>query len=171
MHCLSALRTVTILVFRLRRKTDTKQKQIASGRRRCAGASGLFIRFRKLQKHPHHFFIFNSERIAVRAPRITTSVKQERLKRTVLPKRVKVPQLPKKLLSKRNRGETGFSPTSPADLFLRNKKKKLSAKADSLQTQVFRQRRKTIEKQKQIASGRKIKSGANRGSRAANHDH
>ena len=74
--------------LRLRRKTDTKQKQIASGRRRCAGASGLFIRFRKLQKHPHHFFIFNSERIAARAPRITTSVKQERLKRTVFPKRV-----------------------------------------------------------------------------------
>ena len=79
--------------LRLRRKTDTKQKQIASGRRRCAGASGLFIRFRKLQKHPHHFFIFNSERIAARAPRITTSVKQERLKRTVLPKRVNVPHL------------------------------------------------------------------------------
>ena len=80
-------------VFRLRRKTTQKQKQIASGRRRCAGASGLFIRFRKLQKNSHHFFIFNSERFAARAPRITTTVKQERLKRTVLPKGVNVPRL------------------------------------------------------------------------------
>ena len=90
---LSLLDSLQTQVFRLRRKTDTKQKQIASGRRRCAGASGLFIRFRKLQKTPRHFFIFNSERFAARAPRITTTVKQERLKRTVLPKGVNVPRL------------------------------------------------------------------------------
>ena len=66
---LSAKRTVTILVFRLRRKTTQKQKQIASDRK------------------------YNSERFAARAPRITTSVKQERLKRTVFPKRVNVPLL------------------------------------------------------------------------------
>ena len=42
-------------VFRLRRKTITEQKEIASGRRRCAGASSLFIGFRELQKTPRHF--------------------------------------------------------------------------------------------------------------------
>ena len=48
---LSAKRTVTILVFRLRRKTATEQKEIAFGRRRCAGASSLFMSFRELQKN------------------------------------------------------------------------------------------------------------------------
>ena len=34
--------------------------------------------FGNYRKHPHHFFIFNSERFAARAPRIETSEKQER---------------------------------------------------------------------------------------------
>ena len=38
-------------------RRPAKQKQIASGRRRCAGASGLFIRFRELPKTPRHFSI------------------------------------------------------------------------------------------------------------------
>ena len=39
-------------------RRPTKQKQIASGRRRCAGASSLFIRFRELQKTPRHSKFF-----------------------------------------------------------------------------------------------------------------
>ena len=39
-----------------------------------------------------------------------------------------------------------------------------------LPAQVFRLRRKTPQKQKEIAFDRKIKFGVNRGSRAANHD-
>ena len=52
-------------------RRPTKQKQIASGRRRCAGASGLFIRFRELQKIPRHFLylIRSDSRLARRESR------------------------------------------------------------------------------------------------------
>ena len=44
--------------------------------------------FGNYKKHPRHFSILDSERFAARAPRITTSAKQERLKRSVFPKGV-----------------------------------------------------------------------------------
>ena len=61
--------------------------------------------------------IFNSERFAARAPRIETSIKQERLKRTVLPKGVNVPLLPKKLLSSGTEGKPDFPLKSDQILF------------------------------------------------------
>ena len=96
---------------------NKKKSRLAAGVAPVQGASLSVFGYYK--KHLRHFFIFYSERIAARAPRFATSVKQEQLKRTVLPKRVNVPLLLKKLLSKRNRGETGLSPTSPTKFFFR----------------------------------------------------
>ena len=114
---LSAKRTVTILVFRLRRKTATEQKEIAFGRRRCAGASSLFMSFRELQKNI--LVIFYTLFGAIRGSRAANHdhCKTGAAERTVLPKRVNVPLLPEKTASLRNRGETGFSPQSPTKFF------------------------------------------------------
>ena len=84
----------------------TKYKSFACGERRlksknksrlAAGDAPVQVAslsvFGNYKKHLRHFYILDSERFAARAPRITTIEKQERLKRTVLPKRVNVPLL------------------------------------------------------------------------------
>ena len=137
---LSLLDSLQTQVFRQRRKTIEKQKEIASGRNSLAGK-------------------LNPERFAARAPRITTTEKQRAAERTVLPKRVNVSAAAEKnCLLAEQRGNRIFPYKSGRFVFA-EQKKKLSAFAASLQTQVFRQRRKTIEKQKEIASGRNSLAG------------
>ena len=81
-------------VFRRRRKTTYKAKRNRvwpPALRRCKQP---LYQFSGITKNSSSFFILDSERFAARAPRITTSVKQERLKRTVFPKGVNGSQGP-----------------------------------------------------------------------------
>ena len=74
--------------------------------------------FGNYKKHLRHFFILDSERFAARAPRITTSAKQERLKRSVFPKGVNVPLLPNETTPSGTEGKPDFPLKSDQILFL-----------------------------------------------------
>ena len=71
----------------------TKQIEFALGRRRCAGASSLFMSFRELQKNI--LVIFYTLFGAIRGSRAANRdlYKTGAAERTVLPKRVNVPLL------------------------------------------------------------------------------
>ena len=130
------------------KRTAYKHKSFASGERRL-----------KSKKKSRLAGKLNPERFAARAPRITTTEKQRAAERTVLPKRGECSAAAEKnCFLAEQRGNRIFPYKSGRFIFA-EQKKKLSAKADSLQTQVFRQRRKTLTEQKEIASGRNSLAG------------